>query len=213
MKKVVENHNLRIRVLYRPPDNLLEPQGFGRFFAALTLPYFVYLVHKFAVDGDIRAILCGAWLFALSEAQIPGSPCLPLLHRCDTLSKSFCDPPCRFRFPALFLVVGIYPERHFHGSVPSEVLDLFNVQPTFEQARDIGIQMPSVRRPKQTGQKHGAPGDPPARPGHHTRAESAIHAPWCQSLRKRTPCPLLHRRFPEEPQGLRELRLPLLRRP
>ena len=25
----------QVRVLYRPPDNLLEPQGFGRFFAAL----------------------------------------------------------------------------------------------------------------------------------------------------------------------------------
>ena len=53
----------QVRVLYRPPDNLLEPQGFGRFFAAcLTflpyfLPYFNYPAETLLMTCSIRSAL------------------------------------------------------------------------------------------------------------------------------------------------------------
>ena len=53
----------QVRVLYRPPDNLLEPQGFGRFFAACLafLPYFLpysdYPAETLLMTCSIRSAL------------------------------------------------------------------------------------------------------------------------------------------------------------
>ena len=62
-------------------------------------------------------------------------------HLCGTccLSKSRTDLVGRVLLTCLMLVMGVDAERHIYRCMPREVLNLFDVQPTFKQPCDVGV--------------------------------------------------------------------------